>query len=147
MIKVRHMKEADTQAVAALEQEIFSMPWSRQAFSDALQDAKALYLVAEEDDRIVGYCGVYNIVGEGDIMNVAVAGEARNRGVANIMLTNLLKEGAAGGIEAFTLEVRSSNAPAIHLYEKLGFVTEGIRKNFYEKPTEDALIMWKRQAV
>lgn len=144
MIMVRLMEENDTTEVAAIEKEVFSMPWSKQAFSDALQDTKALYLVAEENDRIVGYCGVYNIVGEGDITNVAVAESERGRGIAGKMLTGLLEEGSAHGIEAFTLEVRSSNAPAIHLYEKLGFVTEGIRKNFYEKPTEDALIMWKR---
>ena len=61
------------------------------------------------------------------------------------MLLKLMEEGYRMGVEAFTLEVRKSNEAAIHLYEKLGFVTEGIRKNFYEEPTEDALIMWKRQ--
>lgn len=144
MITVRLMEEKDVETVAAMEQEIFSMPWSKQAFSNILQDFKACYLVAEEEASIVGYCGIYDIAGEGDIMNVAVDAAHRGKGIAYRMLSELLTQGRQKGICEFTLEVRASNTPAIHVYEKLGFVTEGIRKNFYEKPTEDALIMWKR---
>ncbi|MBQ8591158.1 MAG: ribosomal protein S18-alanine N-acetyltransferase [Lachnospiraceae bacterium] len=144
MITVRLMEEKDVETVSVLEQEIFSMPWSKQAFYDTLQDSKAMYLVALDANAIVGYCGVYDIAGEGDVMNVAVAKEHRGKGIAYQMLSELFCLGSKKGIKAFTLEVRAGNAPAIHLYEKLGFVTEGIRKNFYEKPIEDALIMWKR---
>lgn len=144
MITIRFMEERDIKAVAAIEKHIFSMPWSKQAFYDMLQNDKALYFVAEEEGVIAGYCGVFCIVGEGDIMNVAVVRERRGRGIASAMLHELLKQAADRGITEFTLEVRAGNTPAIHLYERLGFAIEGIRKNFYEKPTEDALIMWKR---
>lgn len=82
--------------------------------------------------------------GEGNITNVVVAEEARNKGIGTKMLRHLMEEGERNGLGAFTLEVRVSNAPAIHVYEKLGFLSEGIRPNFYEKPAEDAVIMWKR---
>lgn len=144
MITVRFMEEKDIETVAAIEKCIFSMPWSERAFHDILHNDKALYLVAEEKGTIAGYCGVCQIMDEGDIMNVAVAQEQRGRGVATVMLQELLEQSSSRGIMAFTLEVRAGNAPAIHLYEKLGFTVEGIRKNFYGKPTEDALIMWKR---
>ncbi|MGN1170141.1 MAG: GNAT family N-acetyltransferase, partial [Lachnospiraceae bacterium] len=76
--------------------------------------------------------------------NVAVHPDCRNRGIAGVMLAELLHRGSLMGIEAFTLEVRAGNGSAIRLYEKAGFVTEGIRKGFYDEPKEDALIMWKR---
>ena len=144
MITVRLMEESDLDRVTVLEGEIFSMPWSKQAFLDGLKNEKAIYLVAENAQEVVGYCGVYNILGEGDIVNVAVAKEYRGNGIALQMLRVLLQLGEKAGIEAFTLEVRAGNAPAIYVYEQLGFAVEGVRKNFYEKPTEDALIMWKR---
>lgn len=144
MITVRCMKEQDIEAVAAMERDIFSVPWSAQAFYDVIHNTRALYLVAEEAGTIAGYCGMYQIAGEGDIMNVAVRKERRNRGIAAMMLQKLLEQGGVRGITEFTLEVRAGNRAAICLYEKLGFITEGIRRNFYEKPTEDALIMWKR---
>ena len=93
---------------------------------------------------MVGSCGVTNVSGDGEIDNVVVDEAYRNRGIATAMLEETLRRGYAMGVEAFTLEVRVSNAPAIHLYEKAGFVSEGIRPRFYEKPVEDALILWKR---
>ena len=102
------------------------------------------YLVGLMEEEVVASCGLRNIVGDGEITNVVTKSSARGRGIGEQMLLKLLEEGTAMGVEAFTLEVRKSNDAAIHLYEKLGFVTEGVRKNFYEDPTEDALIMWKR---
>ena len=102
------------------------------------------YFVAEEDGRLLGGCGLLLIAGEGNITNVVVAPEARRRGVAAKLLAYLMEEGCRAGLNAYTLEVRVSNTAAIGLYEKLGFVSEGIRPNFYEKPAEDAMIMWKR---
>ena len=81
---------------------------------------------------------------EGDIHNVMVTSKYRGRGIATQMMTVLLEEGQKQGIEEFTLEVRVSNAAAIKVYEKMGFVSEGIRPRFYEQPVEDAMIMWKR---
>ena len=121
------------------------MPWSAQAFVTLLGEKDTLYLVAEEENGIVGCCGVTNIVGEGNINNVVVEEKLRGTGVATKLLTELLKRGEKMGILEFTLEVRRSNTAAIHLYEKVGFQSEGIRPKFYEKPVEDAIIMWKRQ--
>lgn len=144
MITYRQMVRADVPFISRLEEETFSMPWSEEAFLDMIEKRDARYYVAEEDGRLLGGCGVLLIVGEGNITNVVIAPEERNRGVGTGLLQYMMAEGEREGLTAYTLEVRVSNAPAIHLYEKLGFVSEGIRPNFYEKPTEDAMIMWKR---
>lgn len=144
MIRIRPMERADVDAISRLEEETFSMPWSREAFLEMITKDDAAYYVAELDGRVVGGCGVLMIAGEGNITNVVVAGEARNKGIGTKMLRYLMEEGERNGLGAFTLEVRVSNAAAIHVYEKLGFLSEGIRPNFYEKPAEDAVIMWKR---
>ncbi len=144
MIEFRKIQEADLTEVCRLEEETFSMPWHRQDFADMIEQDHLLYIVAIFDKIIVGGCGLREIVGEGEITNVAISSEYRNQGFGAKMLAYLLKEGCEMGITAFTLEVRRSNAAAIHLYEKLGFTAEGIRKDFYEKPCEDAVIMWKR---
>lgn len=147
---IREMKPSDVKAVAQNEALCFSTPWSENAFREiaAAQEADGgqtvLYLVVELDSRIVGHCGVRNLLGEGEITNVAVHPDYRNRGIAAAMLAKLIEQGGCMGIEAFTLEVRAGNGSAIRLYEKAGFVTEGIRKGFYDEPKEDALIMWKR---
>lgn len=111
---------------------------------DALQKTDAYYIVAVTDDRVVGYCGAYGVCDEADINQVAVTGNYRRSGIGERMVRQLLDGLKERGYLYTTLEVRKSNTAAIALYEKLGFVSEGIRKNFYEKPTEDAVIMWKR---
>lgn len=147
---IREMTLSDVGAVACNEALCFSMPWSENAFREiaAAQETgegqTILYLVAELDGRIVGHCGVRNLLGEGEITNVAVHPDHRNQGIAGVMLAELLDRGVRMGIEAFTLEVRAGNTNAIRLYKKAGFVTEGVRKGFYDMPREDALIMWKR---
>jgi len=145
---IRQMRPEDVKAVAEIERECFSMPWSEKAYSDTLQNADALYLVAETDkeavSRIMGMCGMLKLVDEGDISNVAVHPDYRGRHVAKAMMTELLRRGCEMGIVSYTLEVRAGNEAAISLYRGLGFQVEGVRKRFYEKPVEDALIMWKR---
>ena len=144
-IKIRKMTPEDVPAVAALERVCFSEPWSENAYLHTLADENALYLTAETSDgEIVGMCGLLDILGEGDISNVAVAEPFRRQKIAERMMGELLRQGKERGITAFTLEVRASGEAAIRLYEKFGFVSEGRRKNFYEKPREDALIMWYR---
>lgn len=143
-IHIRPMEREDVDAVSRLEEETFSMPWSRDAFLEMVTKEDAAYYVAESDGGIVGGCGVLLIAGEGNITNVAVAESARNNGIGTRLLQYMMEEGYRNGLTAFTLEVRVSNAAAIHVYEKLGFRSEGIRPNFYEKPLEDAVIMWKR---
>ena len=137
------MKIEDIPQVASIEKEVFSMPWSEKSFEESLQNKDTLYLVAEEDGSISGYIGMYISFEIGTISNVVVAPSQRRKGIAKQLLERLLKASHACGVESVTLEVRESNRPAIELYEKAGFVNEGIRKNFYQKPTENAIIMWK----
>lgn len=143
---IRTMEERDLDAVCFLEEHAFSMPWHKQSFLEMIENPQALYLVAEsETGEICGCCGVRNIVGDGEITNVVVTDAMRNQGIGRKLLISLLTRGTKElGIEAYTLEVRAGNRVAVHLYESLGFVSAGIRKNFYEKPVEDAMIMWKR---
>lgn len=136
----------DIPVVAEIEKACFSMPWSEKAYEDTLANENAIYLIAKEKitGKIVGMCGVLDILGEGDVSNVAVSEEYRHKGIASSLMQELLDRGTKKGIEAFTLEVRSSNEAAIALYQSFGFESAGVRPRFYEKPVEDALIMWKR---
>lgn len=143
-ITIRKMAPDDIDRVAELEELIFSVPWSKSSFFDAINSKDDIYLVAEADGIICGYCGLWGVVGEGQITNVAVAPEFRRKGVARMMLKELLKRAEADGIKEFTLEVRESNIGAFTLYKQLGFEEVGIRKNFYSKPIENAIIMWLR---
>lgn len=144
MIRYRQMTPEDVSVISKLEEEAFSMPWSPEDFRQMIEKEDARYYVAEEDGELLGGCGVLMIVGEGNITNVVIKPKARNRGIGTGLLQYLIEEGYREGLNAFTLEVRVSNQAAIHVYEKVGFVSEGVRPHFYEKPTEDALIMWKR---
>ena len=120
------------------------MPWHAEDFLRMARETDALYLVAEENGKILGSAGMRIILEEGDIDNVVVAKEVRGRGIGKALLAELLREGTQAGCTAFTLEVRAGNAPAIALYEVAGFVSEGIRPGFYDLPKEDAIIYWKR---
>ncbi|MGF7146049.1 ribosomal-protein-alanine N-acetyltransferase [Anaerotaenia torta] len=141
-MNIRKMTAADLEQVCVIEEETFSDPWSREDFQNALLDEKNEYLVAEAGGRIAGYCGFWGVVGEGDIFNVAVKKEFRRQHIGERMLKELIGRGIARGITSFTLEVRSSNEAAIRLYETLGFTKSGLRRDFYSKPREDAVIMW-----
>lgn len=141
---IRRMLEADLSGVSELERQYFSMPWSEKQLQESLENPDYLFLVLELEGKIAGYAGLVRAGDEGDITNVVLAEECRGRGFGKLLVRTLLEEGKRRGIRDFTLEVRVSNTPAIHVYEALGFVKEGVRKRFYEKPTEDAWIMWKR---
>lgn len=147
MVRIRELEMGDIEAVSIMEAQSFSMPWSAKDFEQLVSDEKSLYLVAETDGLVVGCCGVTNVCGEGNINNVVVQEAYRGQGIAYAMMQELLIRGREMGCTEFTLEVRVSNAPAIHVYQKLGFVSEGIRPRFYEKPVEDAMIMWIREEV
>lgn len=144
-VKIRKMEEEDVEQLVKIEQESFTMPWSQDAFLKLLQREYCYYLVAVREQEVLGIAGMTILGNEGDIDKVAVAPKERGRGIATRLMTKLISDGNAGGVQDYTLEVRAGNAAAIHVYEKLGFVGEGIRPGFYEKPREDALIMWKRQ--
>ena len=146
-MKIREMVETDLEAVAALEAQTFSMPWSVQGFADTLMREDVLFLVASEGDRLLCYVGVYCTADEGEITNVAVSKEARRRGVGRGLLEALTEALAKRSIFRIVLEVRVSNEAAIRLYEQMDFVVAGTRKNFYEKPTEDAYVMVREPVV
>lgn len=143
---IRKMKQEDLAQVAAIEKNLFSIPWSQTGFADSLAQDNTIYLVAEEvyTGQIAGYCGLYQMYDEADITNVAVDVPFRRQHLAQELIRELLKQGAGQGVVAFTLEVRKSNHAAIALYEKEYFQAVGIRRGFYQKPPEDAVIMWKR---
>lgn len=142
---IRRMQEEDLEMVAMLEQKNFSTPWSRDSFAEIITNPTALYMIALEGDRVVGTCGIITAVDEGDICNVVTDEEFRGKGIAYELVSTVMQEAARElAVTDYTLEVRVSNTAAIRLYEKLGFVSEGVRPKFYEKPTEDAMIMWKR---
>lgn len=140
----RRMEDKDTARAAQLEGAASNEAWSQKSYADALANENAYYLVAEQEGSVVACCGLWQSFEDADICNVAVETGCRRQGIAENMLLFLMQEGKKRGIANFTLEVRRSNIPAVRLYEKLGFVTEGVRKGFYENPKEDALIMWKR---
>ena len=137
------LEERHVPGLANIEAKLFSMPWSEKAFSDLLRHDYCHYLVAEENGEPVGFAGMTLLGDEGDIDKVMVEPGHQRQGIADALLEALLALGEEKGATAYTLEVRVSNEPAIRLYEKHGFVSEGVRPRFYEKPMEDALIMWK----
>lgn len=143
-ITIRLMTEEDLEQVETIEREAFSEPWSFDAFKSSMEQKHTIYLVACMGRTVAGYCGIYISLDEGEIPNVAVKSSMRNRGIGERMLADLLCRAEKKGVSSVFLEVRESNAPARRLYEKLGFEAVGIRKNFYEKPAENAVIMWKK---
>jgi len=142
-IEICEMTESDIEAVSKIEEECFSMPWKPDDFKDMIERDNMTYVVLKIDGQVAGGAGLMCIVGDGDITNVAISEKYRGRGYSKPMMEALIKKGCELGCTAFTLEVRVSNEPAIRLYKSLGFTEEGIRPGFYEKPREDALIMWK----
>ncbi|MCD8300815.1 MAG: ribosomal protein S18-alanine N-acetyltransferase [Clostridiales bacterium] len=138
---IRNMTEADIPQAAALEAETFSEPWTERGFADAIRQKTNIFLVAEEDGDIVGYCGLYTFADEADISNIAVAAKCRRRGIANQLITKIKELAYSQGVRQIFLEVRQSNTPAQSLYIKHGFDSCGIRHDFYRMPTEDALMM------
>ncbi len=143
-IKIRPLQEQDVEELALIQAESFSDPWSANALRELLKKDYCKYLVALSKEHVIGGCGYTRSFEEADVDNVVVAPDFRNQGVASMLMEELLQQGIADGITAFTLEVRVSNTPAIRLYEKYGFTGEGIRPRFYDKPKEDAMIMWYR---
>jgi ribosomal-protein-alanine N-acetyltransferase len=153
MIIYEHMKITDCDRMAELEKEAFGHDaWTADDFRESLCCDYTVYVVARDtesdgpkDSLPVACAGIRNMCGDGDITNVLVKEEYRRQGIAENLLRYLFEEGRAIGVKNFTLEVRVSNTPAIRLYEKLGFVSEGIRPGFYDAPKEDAIIFWKRE--
>ncbi len=130
-------------AVAELEKECFSTPWSKQALTEELLNPNARFLTVLSGEKIAGYLGLYEIAGECYITNIAVFPEFRRMGAADMLLSCAESDALRRGCAFISLEVRQGNSPAISLYRKNGYELAGTRKNFYSAPTEDAYLMTK----
>ena len=144
MMEIVKMDASYVSAVAAIEKECFGVDaWSERSVGSELNNPLSLWLVAVEEGRVAGYVGSQTVCNETDMMNVAVTAEFRRRGMAEQLVLALVEQLKIIDSHSLTLEVRASNAPAIALYEKLGFLQTGLRKNYYRNPKEDALILRK----
>ena len=144
---IRLLKAEDIDRAAALEKEnLGNEAWTLEQLLTASTRDDTIYLVAEKQGQIIGLCGVQNIQGDGEITNVSVDKNMRGEGVGYKMMRQLLERGRGIGIENYTMEVRSSNAAARRLYEKLGFKSDGKRPGFYDNPKDDAEIYWLRSS-
>lgn len=143
LVTYRMLQLADLDAVCAIEQASFPLPWSREAFANELAHNRyAHYLVAEVDGRVVAYGGMWVIGDEAHVTNIAVHPDYRRRSIGEGLLRRMMDLARRLGATAMTLEVRVSNEPAQRLYRKLGFVCCGVRPRYYQDNQEDALIMW-----
>lgn len=142
-IRFRWMTYGDIDAVLAVEVASFSAPWSREAFENEMTiNQFAKYLLLEVDGTVVGYCGLWLVMDEAHITNVAVVPELRGRKLGEKLMVKVMDMLRDEGVTMMTLEVRVSNYIAQSLYEKLGFSKGGIRKKYYSDNGEDALVMW-----
>ncbi len=139
---IREFAQGDEKSIAALEIECFSSPWSEAAILESLGNSTA-FLVFEESGKVLGYAGLQIVLDEGYVTNIAVTKPARGRGIGKSLVQSLISLAHEKELAFISLEVRQSNTPAISLYKKCGFKDFGKRKNFYQNPTEDAVIMTK----
>ena len=141
------MNSSHVSQIAQLETLCFTDPWSERSIASELDNKLAFWLVATEQEQVVGYIGSQTVMAETDMMNVAVHPDFRRKGIAETLVCTLVEKLREKGSHCLTLEVRASNMPAISLYEKLGFSEIGRRKNYYRNPREDARILRKEWAI
>ncbi len=145
MIEIRPMELDDLEAVMEIENSMFRQPWSETGFFSFLLRSDVLFLVAEEQEQIIGFCGAQIAVDESDVLQVAVCKERQHQGIGNLLMDQLKTSLTEAGVIRIFLEVRAGNQAAIRLYEKQGFEQIGIRKNYYEEFQEDGLVMrWEK---
>lgn len=141
---IRDMTEEDIGQVLEIEEMSFATPWSKEAFQlEITKNMLAKYVVAELEGKVVGYGGIWLILDEGHITNIAVHNDYRGTGVGNLLVEGLIDVCRERNIRAMTLEVRKSNEIAKSLYSKYGFKGYGVRPRYYSDNNEDAIIMWK----
>lgn len=139
----RSMTEEDIDQILEVEHASFTTPWSREAFYNELHNNRfAVYIVLEENDKIIGYCGAWIVIDEAHVTNVAILPEYRGRKLGEALLQKMMSMAREMGAKSMTLEVRVTNHVAQSLYRKLGFQDGGIRKNYYSDNQEDGLVMW-----
>jgi ribosomal-protein-alanine N-acetyltransferase len=143
---ITRLVEADDLAeVAALEAASFSNPWSGEMLARELRNADIarIYVLRQEDRRIVGFCACWLVADELHINTLAVTAERRRQGLATRLLRFVFREAAAAGVRRATLEVRRSNQAALRLYQGLGFTVKAVRPRYYSHPEEDGLVLWR----
>lgn len=140
-MKIKQMTRQDCEKVLQVEEACFSVPWSQKSFEDSFSYAGNHYLVAWEEEKLVGFIGLMAVGEEADITNVAVLPTYRRQGIGACLVGEMMELAKSEKIQKIMLEVRASNKAAIALYEKYGFQFLCKRKNYYQKPTEDADIM------
>ncbi len=141
---IRRMQEADLEQVADLEKVCFSENWSYGILESGLHSPYDVYYVFEQEDRILGYCNLRLLAGEGEIQRIAVLPQCRRLGVGRKMMDAMVEYAKENQASAVSLEVREGNHAARNLYESYGFQAEAVRRAYYHNPTEDAVIMWMR---
>lgn len=144
MFEIIPMTVEHIDGVLAVEEATFSIPWTRKDFErEMTENNLAIYYVAVANGKIVGYAGMWHVITEGHITNVAVLEDYRKQGIGDALMAQLEQVAMEKEMIGITLEVRISNAPAQHLYHKHGYRAEGLRKKYYPDTHEDAVIMWK----
>ena len=147
MIKIEKMTAVHVLQIAELEKICFHDPWSENSIASELDNRLSLWLVALDGDRVAAYVGSQSVLGETDMMNIAVHPDYRRQGIAEQLVNCLVSQLKELGNHSLMLEVRVSNDPARKLYEKLGFQQVGLRKNYYRNPKEDACILRKEWEI
>lgn len=142
LVSVRRMNEIDIDGVLAVEEQTFTTPWSRDGFVNEMKNELSHYLVMIHNGKIIGYAGMWLIVDEAHVTNVAILPEYRGQKLGEQLMVALMNRAKERGALSMTLEVRQSNLVAQGLYGKFGFVSRGVRRNYYTDTQEDALIMW-----
>jgi ribosomal-protein-alanine N-acetyltransferase len=142
-IGTREMLTRDLDTVLDIEALSFPTPWSRRSFmSELTENIYAHYIVVTDNDRVVGYSGMWVIIDEAHVTNVAIHPDQRGRNIGEFLMRDMIERAKSRGATKMTLEVRVSNSRAQRLYEKLGFVHRGTRKGYYTDSGEDAMVMW-----
>lgn len=142
MIRIVDTRPEHLDDILLMEQQCFSVPWTRDQLAAQMSDSMYIFLAAEDESgRAVGYVGLMYVLDEGYISNVAVSPSRRREGIADMLLTELYARAKAKKLSFLTLEVRESNAPAQSLYKKHGYTEVGMRKGYYSLPKEDAVLM------
>lgn len=138
---LREMLIEDLEQVMEIEEDLFAVPWTKEGFFTFLTREDAMFLVVEEQGKILGYCGLLMVLDEGDVTNVAVRRDRQREGIGHFLMDSLIRLSAERGVRIIHLEVRESNGTALRLYERMGFVRDGLRKNYYTDPIEHAVLM------
>ena len=142
-VKFRKMTIHDVKAVYEIEKQSFTLAWTKEAFEqEMLKNEFAYYVLAETADGVVGYCGMWLIMDEAHITNIAISPKERGKKFGEALMREAMERAKAQGAKLMTLEARVSNVAALNLYKKLGFKNGGIRKGYYTDNQEDAIVMW-----